>query len=215
MKKLYVFGDSFMTQDPGYPGQHWSEIQSEYQTVIKSQSGSSNSMIAYQVFRCLTEPPDAVVVGFTAPYRLNFDMPAKGIINHSGRLWYNNGAVNYITEDQKLACEYYAATVSEKMVLLETYIIMRAIFLTLEKLHVPYAWTPLLLDSNIAYPLSATEDWKLILTDFEDKMVSLNLATYPDFKDSPGFHTHNHDWQQTFARQAIEIVQQQVAFYNK
>ena len=215
MKKLYVFGDSFMTQDPDYTGEHWSEIQNIYHSVIRSQSGSSNSMIAYQVLQCLTEIPDAVVVGFTAPYRLNFDMPPEGIIDHPGRLWYNNGAVNYITRDQKLTCEYYAASVSERMVLFETYILMRAVFLTLEKLRIPYAWTPLLLDCNIAHPLDDTQDWKSILAEFEDKKISLNLATYQDFKNSPSFHTHNLNWQTTFAHQAMKIVQQQVAFYNK
>lgn len=215
MKKIYVFGDSFMERDPRYPGEHWSEMISEYKVVMRSQSGSSNGMIAYELFRSLSEKPDAVVVGFTAQFRLNFDMPPDGKETHKGRIWYNNGARDYITKDQKLACDYYAATVSEKMVLFETYVLMRSLFLTLEKNKIPYAWQPLMLDNNLADPRCFTDDWKTVLSEFESKKIPLNLATHREFKDIPGFHTHDRDWQYQFAQQALEIIQQQVDFYKK
>jgi hypothetical protein len=215
MKTLYVFGDSYMTQDANYPSEHWSEMTPGYHPVIRSQSGCSNSMIVYQAFQAINESPDAVVIGFTSQLRLNFDMPADGIKDHQGRQWYNNGAIGYITQDQRLACDYYAATVSERMALFETYCIIRSLFLTLQQHQIPFAWNPMILDNNIANPRCKTQDWLEILGEFEPKKILLNLAQYQIFKDSPGFHTHNSEWQTAFAIQSMKIIQQQVDFYKK
>lgn len=211
MKNLYVFGDSFMTRDEQYPEQHWSEMISDYTVIMRSQSGCSNGMIAHELFRSLSLNPAAVVVGFTAEMRLSFDDTRSD----SDRLWYCNGSVDLMTSDQQLACDYYATTVSERMVLIETYMLMRGLFLTLEKYRIPYAWTPMMLDNNLAEPRSNSQDWIDILGDFETTKIPLNLSTYPVFSSSPGFHTHDKDWQTTFVTQAQEIIDQQVEFYKK
>ena len=206
---MYVFGDSFMTQDTAFPGEHWTELVADYDVVMRSQSGCSNGMIAYEVLQSLKELPDAVVLGFTAEMRLNFDASDTD----DGRLWRNNGN-SFITEHEKLACDYYAATVSERMVLIETYLKMRGLFLTLERHKIPYAWTPMMLDNNLAQPRCETLDWIDILSEFDAKKTPLNLSTYPVFSSNPGFHTHNHSWQLQFAQQAQTIIQQQVEFYK-
>jgi hypothetical protein len=146
---LLVVGDSFMTTDENYQGQHWSEMVTDYNVINFAQSGCTNFMIALQVMQALeTLHIDAVVLGFTEENRLEF--PYKpGQPAPINRHWYTSGATPLMNND---------------------------------------SW------------------WKLWLSEFESHKVPLNLATYPEFKMIPGYHTDDPEWQQTFCNQAVEIL---------
>jgi hypothetical protein len=76
-KKILLCGDSFGIIDKKYPGLHFSEkIQKKIgdcDFINLSVSGHSNSLIELQVNQGLAATPDAVIVLFTAPNRIEFD----------------------------------------------------------------------------------------------------------------------------------------------
>jgi hypothetical protein len=45
-----------------------------------------------------------------------------------------------------------------------------------------------------------------MLGEFSHRMCATNLATYPDFKTSPVFHTDDTAWQERFATEVVEIL---------
>ena len=211
MKKLLVVGDSFMTPDPEFPGQHWSEMLTEYQVLMYSQPGSTNGMIAWQFFEGLKLNPDAVVFGFTMVDRIEFrlDKHRQAI---SKRIWSSNGHQN-LTPDQRLAVDYYVALTDDHMNRFKSCVMARSLFLTCESQGTPYAYT---LNGLFNNPKSPTDSNVVdILGDFAHRMCATNLATYPHWKSSPGFHTDDPAWQQRFAHEVREILQQPLTMANK
>ena len=201
-KKLLVVGDSFMHPDHRYPDQHWSEMLPEYEILMYSVSGSSNSIIARNFFQGLTQRPDAVVLGFTMNNRLEFCHQPSGE-------WIGSVMLPKLTSDQKIAAEYYLATSDENINLFKSCVLARSLLLTCEKLNMPYAYTLNQMFNNLAtlpYP-SAPEVIEL-LGEFSHRMCPTNLATYPHFTMHPGFHTDNPEWQKRFAKEVVEILSQ-------
>lgn len=201
-KKLLVVGDSFMHPDWNYPGQHWSEMLLDYEILMYSESGSSNSIIARNFFQGLKQNPDAVVLGFTMNNRLEFLHQPTG-------KWVGSAMVPRLTPDQKLTAEYYCATSDESMNLFKSCVLARSLLLTCEKLNIPYAYSLNQLFNNLAtlpYP-SAPEVIEL-LGEFSHRMCATNLATYPHFTMHPGFHTDDPEWQKRFANEVTEILSQ-------
>ena len=201
-KKLLVVGDSFMRPDVRYPGQHWSEMLPDYDILMYSESGSSNNIIARNFFQGLKQHPDAIVLGFTMTDRLEFK-------DTQSNRWISNTILARLTSDQKLAADYYRATGDEDINLFRSCVIARSLLLTCEKLNIPYAYTLNQLFNNLAilpYPSSpvVTE----MLGEFSNRMCATNLATYPNFTMSPGFHTNDYDWQKRFASEVVEILSQ-------
>jgi len=197
-KRLLVVGDSFMKPDTGFPGQHWSEMLPEYKILMHSVSGCSNGIIADCLFQGLKYQPDAVVLGFTEPNRIEFDYQ-DGYITNSHR---------FITSDQTLTADLYKIHTSQRMHMIKSCIMVRGLLLTLEKQKIPYAWTLNLLFNNLAtlpYPSDPTV--QEILGEFMHRMTATNLATYQGFKMRPGFHTDDPVWQSRFAQEVREILQ--------
>ena len=209
MKKLLVVGDSFMCPDLNFPGQHWSEMLPEYNILMYSQSGSTNGMIAWQFFEGLKLKPDAVVLGFTMPDRIEFCL-SEDQQKISQRIWSSNGHQN-LTPDQRLAVDYYVALTDDHMNRFKSCVMARGLFLTCESQGIPYAYTLNGLFNNL-FPLPYPSDLNVIniLGNFVQRMCATNLATYQDFKMSPGFHTDDPAWQQRFAQEAREILQQPI-----
>jgi len=209
MKKLLVVGDSFMHPDANFSGQHWSEMLPEYEIIMLSQSGSTNGMIAWQFFQGLEFKPDAVVLGFTMPDRIEFRLNEKEQ-NSQKRIWSSNGHKN-LTSDQHLAVDLYRALTDDHMNRFKSCVMARSLFLTCESQGIPYAYTLNGLFNNLAQlPYPSDSNVNSILGDFVHRMCATNLATYPHWKSSPGFHTDDPAWQQRFAQEAREILQRPI-----
>jgi len=214
MKKLLIVGDSFMHPDENFLGQHWSEMLPEYNILMYSQPGSTNGMIAWRFFEGLQQNPDAIVLGFTMPDRIEFkldDVQQK----HHNRIWSSNGHQN-LTFDQKLAVDYYQATACQEMMLFKGFLTVRSLLLTCEKQKIPYAFTLNGLWDSVTKCL-IDEPWKTIykheimtLGEFAKHLIPTNFASSGIFKARPGFHVDDPVWQQRFAQEAREILQQPI-----
>lgn len=204
-KKLLVVGDSFMLPDPEYIKWHWSEMLPEYDVLMLSQSGSSNGMIAHQFFKGLESDPDAVVLGFTAPNRIEFKLDSVPGEKNNNATWAT-GSHRSINSLQKTAAEYYATVVCQDMQFFKNLLLARSMLLTLEKKNIPFAYTYNLLFNHLDDP-TAKFQVDTYLGEFNQHQCPTNLATYPDWKASPGFHTDDPEWQKRFAQEVRQILQ--------
>lgn len=204
--KLLVVGDSFMLPDPEYLAWHWSEMLPEYEILMFSQSGSSNGMIAHQFFKGLEANPDAVVVGFSSPDRIEFRLTARPQDGVDNDRWAtgSHAALNSI---QKTAADYYATTVCQDMQFFKNLILARSLLLTLEKKQIPFAYTCNLLFNHLDNRIQQQQVDEY-LGEFDQHRCPTNLATYPNWKASPGFHTDDPEWQKRFAAEVRQILQQ-------
>jgi len=214
MKKLLIVGDSFMHPDENFLGQHWSEMLPEYNILMYSQSGSTNGMIAWRFFEGLKQNPDAIVLGFTMPDRIEFkldDMQQK----YHKRIWSSNGHQN-LTSDQKLAVGYYQATACQEMMLFKGFLTVRSLLLTCEKQRIPYAftlnglWTIDKKDLLNEYWNNIYKNEIMLLGEFAKHQTPTNFTSSGIFKKSPGFHVDDPAWQQRFAQEVREILQQPI-----
>jgi hypothetical protein len=213
MKKLLVVGDSFMCPDPDFLGQHWSEMLPEYEILMLSQSGSTNGMIAWQFFQGLKQNPDAVVMGFTMADRIEFKTKN---ITYTANKWYSSKHDQHMSADEKLAVDYYQATVCQEMIMFRSFLTVRSLLLTCEKQKIPYAFTLTGLWNPTTKSL-IDEPWKTIyehelmtLGEFAKHQIPTNFTSSGIFKTRPGFHVDDPVWQQRFAQEAREILQQPI-----
>ena len=197
-----------MHPDSKFPGQHWSEMLPEYEILMFSQPGSTNGMIAWQFFQGLELKPDAVVMGFTMPDRIEFRLSDEQQ-KISKRIWSSNGHTD-LTSDQRLAVDLHGALTDDHLNRFKSCVMARSLFLTCELQGIPYAYTLNGLFNNLAQlPYPSDTNVNNILGDFAHRMC-VNLATYPNWKKSPGFHTDDPAWQQRFAQEVREILQRPV-----
>jgi hypothetical protein len=205
MKKLLVVGDSFMTRDPRYPGEHWSEMLPEYSVIMRSVSGSSNAIIAYEFVQGLKLNPDAVVMGFTMPDRIEFVIPpgrAPGT-GYENTIWYSSSS-SALTTDQQLAADLFRATTDDVMNTFKSMLIAKSMFLECERRKIPYAfnWNGLHGANKAGYPVpSILAD---IVTDFAARRCS-NLNGHV-FKMIPGFHNDDPECQKRMADEVRHIL---------
>lgn len=187
-----------MHPDTGFVGQHWSEMLPGYEILMYSVPGSTNGRIAYQFYQGLLQNPDAVVLGFTEPNRLDFKINDQWVsANH-----------NQINSDQKLLADLYKIYVPHEMLMIKDCSIVAGMLSLLEHRKIPYAWTLNLLFNNLAELPYPSDPWvKNILGDHFYRMTDTNLATYPNWKISPGFHTDSSEWQRQFSQEVLRLVQ--------
>lgn len=198
-KTLLVVGDSFMHPDADYPGQHWSEMLPEYEILMCAVSGSSNGIIAHEFFQGLDHSPDAVVLGFTEPNRIEFKYQ---------NTWITGAHKIKATQQQRLLADTFRIHASDEMLMIKDCGLVRGLLSVLEQRQIPYAWTLNLLFCNLAQLPFPSDPWvNKILSDFFYRMIPTNLATYQEFKMKPGFHTDDPEWQKRFADQARTLLQ--------
>jgi len=200
MKKLLVVGDSFMRPDANYPGQHWSEMLTEYEILMHAVSGSSNGIIAWKFFEGLKLSPDAVVLGFTMPDRIEFRLDAKK--DYYNRIWATN-AHQALTADQRLAVDLFLATTCDQMNLFKSCVMARGMFLECERRRLPYAFNWNGLYGAPGAPLVPMIE--SIVSEFKSRECT-NLNGHPVFKMSPGYHTDDPVWQNQMADQVRHIL---------
>ena len=209
--KLLVVGDSFMLPDPEYLERHWSEMLPEYDILMYSRSGASNGIIAYNFFQGLANKPDAVVLGFTAADRIEFQVEQQTNTEYHKWVTGSHASLNSL---QKTAAEYYSMLVCQDMQFFKNLLLAKSLLLTLEKMKIPFAFTPNLLFNHLDDAARQTQ-LNEHLGEFNQHQCPTNLATYPNWKASPGFHTDDPEWQKRFAQEVKEILQKPVDFCVK
>jgi len=198
-KKLLVVGDSYMTTDPAYLGQHWSEMLPDYEILMCAVSGSSNGIIAHEFYKGLEQKPDAVVLGFTEPNRLEF--------RHQNN-WITGAHQNKATAEQRLLADNFRLQASDEMLMIKDCSLVRGLLSVLEQKQIPYAWTLNLLFCNLAQLPFPSDPWvNKILGSFFYRMTATNLSTYPVWKQHPSFHTDDPEWQTRFANEVTILLQ--------
>lgn len=197
-KKLLVVGDSFMHPDKNFPGQHWSEMLPEYEILMYSVSGSSNGIITQQFYQGLEHNPDAVVLGFTEPNRIEFKH------RHS---YITGSSPQKLSSDQLLLADMYKIHLDQEMLMIKDCSIVNGILSVLEQEKIPYAWTLNLLFGNLEQLPFPSDPWvNKILGKFFYRMTPTNLATYQGWKADPGFHVDDPEWQKRFAEEVRQIL---------
>ena len=205
MKRLLVVGDSFMCPDPDYPGEHWSEMLPEYEIIMRGVSGSSNGIIAYEFFQGLKLNPDVVVMGFTMPDRIEFQIPPGRPPgrDYENTIWHSSSS-SALNTDQRLAVDLFRATTDDAMNTFKSMLIAKSMFLECERRRLPYAfnWNGLYGANKTGHPVpSMIAD---IITDFAVRQCS-NLNGHI-FKTSPGFHNDDPECQKRMADEVRNIL---------
>lgn len=198
-KKLLVVGDSFMHPDSDYPGQHWSEMLPEYNILMFAESGASNGIIANNFYQGIKLNPDAVVLGFSDPARLEFALDGT---------WITGAHQNLLTTDQKLTVDLVNIHTCEIMSLIKSCSIARSLLATCELKNITYAWTlNLLFDNRSVEPFPTNSVVNDILDDFAPRRTPTTLSMYRWNKHSPGFHVDDPEWQIRYTAEIRTILQ--------
>ena len=177
---------------------NYGEMLDDYDVLMYSVSGSSNGIIARQFYQGLDQNPDAVVLGFTDPSRIEF---------HDSTGWFSYPNVNRTSSEQRLLADLYKVHVPKEMSIIKDSSLVRGLLSVLEQKKIPYAWTLNLLFNNLAQTPFPSDPWiNKVLGDFFYRMTSTNLATYQEWKASPGFHTDDPIWQQKFAQEVQTLL---------
>jgi hypothetical protein len=209
-KKLLVVGDSFMCQDPRYPGQHWSELLPNFDVVNLGRSGWSNCLIALTLMEHVSaSTPDAVVLGFTDPLRLEFAAQGR---HGPDRPWVTSSHANILTTDEKLCRDYFTVTRDLQLEVNKSAMLISNILSMLEDLKIPFAFNYMMFEIFLS---QINELQQQRLSQFQTQQISYNLAMDdPDawLKSDPLFHVIDMDKQKKFAMHAEEVLTSQFEY---
>ena len=206
-KKLLVVGDSFMCQDPRHPGQHWSELLPAFDVVNLGRSGWSNCLIALSAMEYVSASmPDAVVLGFTDPLRLEFAAQGRHGPNSA---WITSNHVGVLTADEKLCGDYFSVTRDLRLEANKSAMLIGNLLGTLQALKIPFAFNYMMFELFLP---QITELQQQRLKQFQHQHIPYNLAMDdPDAwkKSDPMFHVHDMNKQKKFAMHAEEVLTSQ------
>jgi hypothetical protein len=203
-KKLLVVGDSFMCQDPRYPGQHWSELLPAFDVVNLGRSGWSNCLIALSAMEYVSaSTPDAVVLGFTDPLRLEFAAHGR----HGPEIaWVTSNHTRALTADEKLCRDYFSATRDLQLEVNKSAMLISNLLGMLQALEIPFAFNYMMFETFLP---QITELQQQRLSQFQHQHIPYNLAIdNPDAwsKSDPMFHVDDINKQKKFAMHAEEVL---------
>lgn len=209
-KKLLVVGDSFMCQDPRYPRQHWSELLPNFDVVNLGRSGWSNCLIALTLMEYVSaSTPDAVVLGFTDPLRLEF--AAQG--RHGPKsAWVTSNHTGVLTADEKLCRDYFTVTRDLQLEANKSAMLIGNLLGMLQALKIPFAFNYMMFEIFLS---QINELQQQRLSQFQTQQISYNLAMDdPDawLKSDPLFHVIDMDKQKKFAMHAEEVLTSQFEY---
>lgn len=203
-KKLLVVGDSFMCLDSRYPGQHWSELLPAFDVVNHGRSGWSNCLIALSLMEYVSvNKPDAVVLGFTDPLRLEFAAQGR---HGPDRQWVTSSHDGVLNQDEKLCRDYFTVTRDLQLEANKSAMLIGNLFGMLQALKIPFAFNYMMFESFLP---RITDLQQQRLGQFHTHQISYNLAMDdPDaWKHSdPMFHVHDINKQKKFAMHAEEVL---------
>ena len=206
-KKLLVVGDSFMCQDPTYPGQHWSELLPDFDVINLARSGWSNCLIALTLMEYVSaSTPDAVVLGFTDPLRLEFAAQGR---HGPDRPWVTSSHANILTADEKLCRDYFTVTRDLQMEVNKSAMLIGNLLGMLKDMQIPFAFNYMIFELFLS---QINELQQQRLSQFQHQHIPYNLAMDdPDAwkKSDPMFHVHDMNKQKKFAMHAEEVLTSQ------
>lgn len=209
-KKLLVVGDSFMCQDPRYPGQHWSELLPDFDVINLGRSGWSNCLIALTLMEYVSaNVPDAVVLGFTDPLRLEFAAQGR---HGPENAWITSNHRDVLTADEKLCRDYFTVTRDLQLEANKSAMLIGNLLGMLKDMQIPFAFNYMLFESFLS---QITELQQQRLSQFQNQQIPYNLAMdEPDAwaKSDPMFHVLDINKQKKFAMQVKEVLTSQFEY---
>jgi hypothetical protein len=205
---VLVMGDSFMSRDPEYPGQHWSELMTQWQVENVSRAGYSNALIALTVLEYIEHTrPDAVVIGFTDCLRLEFAAQGR---HGPGNSWITSAHDPVLTADERLARDYFRVTRDLWMEVNKSAMLIGNVLMTLRNLNIPFAFSWMMFDDFLEQIVPVQ---RLQFRQFEQQRITYNLATENRHCwgiSSPRYHVNDHNAQQRFAKEAHLVLTNQL-----
>ena len=203
-KKLLVVGDSFMCQDARYHGQHWSELLPAFDVINLARAGWSNCLIALSLMEYVSaNMPDAVVLGFTDPLRLEFAAQGR---HGPGIDWVTSNHGQVLTADEKLSRDYFTVTRDLGLEANKSAMLISNLFSMLKSLQIPFAFNYMMFESFLP---QITELQQQRLSQFQTQQIPYNLAMdNPDAwsKSDPMFHVHDMTKQKKFAMHVEKVL---------
>jgi hypothetical protein len=224
MSKILVVGDSFMSCDKNYPGQHWSEMLTEHEVVNLSEPGASNVCIAGQLIQGLELNPDYIFIGFTSLGRIEYDIEQHQRVQYKKSptfLWATNLQKNFLNDSQ---LKYYQDTVKYQSIdawqLRESLVVGQCLQIIKDS-KIPFAWSPQAYELGHASRMSSDNRTQLRyqhITRKYDILSNLDLAPFKidynlakiwateyvvkgaNLMDHANFHVDQGDHQQLFAQ---------------
>jgi hypothetical protein len=199
-RPLLVVGDSFMSRDPDYPGQHWSELMPEWQVTNRARPGWSNALIFLEVAEAIEQAPDtAIVLGFTDPLRIEF--AARGR-HGQGVDWVTNNHAPVLTADERLARDYFHITRDLRLEAIKSAQQILGLFSLLSTRGSLWAYSLMAYEQFL---VQLPEVMKLEFQRYATHMIPYNLAEEGRCywgMTSPRYHVNDAEMQQSFARAA-------------
>ena len=205
--RLLIVGDSFFSTDAAFAGQHWSEMLPDYQVVNYAYPGNSIGIIQNDLLNGLSWKPDAVVIGFTAADRIEFENSNPD--PDFDRRWITTQHHKFLSNDQKLLATLSGALLDNEMTQFKLLWQILGTLYFLKSLNIPFLYSLGIYEKHY-------RDVKLIqrhkefitvqLDQFKSHAIGLNLTTYPlelQTNFDPLFHVPDPQWQSNFANEVI------------
>jgi len=224
---LIVTGDSYQSNDPKYPGLHWSEkLHDDFEVVNLAVAGASNTCIADQVlFAFENYDPTYFFVGFTTAGRVEYNFNENTQKQKPTHKWHTNCEIRIKTDKQwKLDADMYELLDFNAWMLRESLLVAQVLDI-IKNNKVKYTWAPcgFQFDFDLSGFKSKTYSpelhkrrWNTILQeDYLSKQVELCQHTYWSQNYSqdketilslPMFHVDNEKFQIDFAAQVKNIL---------
>jgi hypothetical protein len=205
--RLLIVGDSFFSRDEKFPNQHWSEMLPGYEVDNRAVPGHSNRMILHDLVEGLTSRPDAVVIGFTGPSRIEFKNPNPE--PDFDRLWMTSQHHQRLTQDQKLLMTLYQSLTEPVWENFGAFWQIIGALSFLKSQNIPFVYSlgiyqKLIPVTELLLPHSHIVN--IQLSKFSSYALVNNLATYPlelQTNFDPLFHVPDPVWQSNFANEVI------------
>jgi len=194
---MLVIGDSFMTKDPDYPDEHWSEMLPEYNVVNLARAGASLSWIADQLVQGLQYNPAVAVVGLTETSRLTF-------IDNDNVSRYSTCHTDRMTSDEKLLYTLWLASVPWQFKYVSAITHISFIFETLRKQHIPFVWHKVLFSTNYVQP-AHSKQFEFVFDEYAKTELTQDIWAHKHV-DRPKFHIDNREWQVEFANNVRTLL---------
>lgn len=204
--KLLIVGDSFFSIDAKFPGQHWSEMLPDYEVINYAYPGNSIGIILHDLINGLKHSPDAVVIGFTGPGRIEFENTHVAV----NRRWITNQHQHLLNQDQKLLMTLRQSLTPPVWENFNAFWQIVGALSVLKNQNIPFVYSLGIYQQSMAVTELLIQHSDVVntqLSRFALHAIELNLAMYPlelqkDF--DPLFHVPDPGWQSRFANEVKE-----------
>jgi hypothetical protein len=201
---MLIIGDSFMSRDPNFPGEHWSEMIDEYQVVNRAVPGNSPSLICLSLYENLHLNPDVVVIGFTDPYRIEFDSRKR-----TDTSWITSCHKQYMTDTEILAYDLWSTNCAEYIERVKCTMQLHGLFLLLDSIKIKYVYAPFCFAGFLENTRFENMVFFQHFEKYADKEIPFNLAMSDPSSwgiQAPVYHINSQEAQKKFAQSTLETI---------